>query len=167
MFSWLLFMKRQLFSFLLIFLFVFNISAQEKETRQVGKLSSYWQCEKVRMVVDSFLIELQNNPQSTGFIIVYEGKYSEQIYDKGKLKTRTYLPRYGEAFYRTQIIRDHIKLRRFSPDRVLFINGGFLQEHEIEFWIVPNGAELPKPNPTLDKIEYRKGKPLWKCDETF
>lgn len=72
------------------------------------------------------------------------------------------LPRRGEADFRVQIIRDHIKLRRYDPSRILFISGGFREEQKTEFWLVPKGADLPKPTPTLDKMDYRKGQPF--CD---
>lgn len=157
-------MKRQFFTLLFLFTFVFSISAQEKEASKVSELSSFWQCEEARAVVDNFFIQLQRNPQTTGFIIYYEGKY-----DNGEKnsKLKMLLPKRGEADYRMQIIRDHIKLRRYDSSRVLFINGGFREENKTEFWLVPNGAELPKPTPTLDKIDYRKGKPEWTCDEPF
>ncbi len=161
-------MKKRLFSFLLALFFALSVSAQNKEARKIGELNSFWECEFVRTSLDNFFFDLQNDSQATGFVITYEGKYSEKIYDnKGNSKTKTYLPRVGEAAYRIQTIRNHIKFRNFSPDRILFIDGGFREEHKVEFWIVPNGTELPKPKPTLEEMKYRKGKSFWKCDEAF
>ncbi len=159
-------MKRQLSIFLFLLSLVFSVSAQEKESRKFGEFNSVLQCEYERSVFDNFFIELQNNPQSMGFIIFYEGNYSDRIYDdKGNVKTvKTDLPRYGDVNARIKIIRDHIRLRRYDPNSVLFIDGGFREEFGIEFWLVPNGADLPKPTPPLDRIKYRKGKPEWSCD---
>ncbi len=154
-------MKKPLFSFLFLLLLFSIVSAQEKESRKVGELPSFWQCDYVIQLADNFLFELQNNPQSTGFVIYYEGKYAN---DTEQSETKMFLPRRGEADFRVQIIRNHIKLRKQNPERVLFINGGFLEEQKTEFWIVPKGADLPKPRPTIGRMEYRKGKPFWKCD---
>ncbi len=158
-------MKKQLSVLLLLFAFTFSVSAQKKEARKTSELPSLWQCEEVRIVLDNFFIELQRNPQATGFIIYYEGKYAAD--DEENKKPKMLLPRRGEAEFRMQIIRDHIKLRRYDSSRVLFINGGLREENKTEFWLVSNGADLPKPTPTLDKIEFRKGKPEWTCDEPF
>lgn len=154
-------MKKQIFSFILLFLFAFSISAQEKEARKVSELQSFWYCDPVISTLDNFLFELQNNPQATGFIIYYEGKYAS---DTEPSKAKMLLPKRGEANFRMQIIRNHIKFRKQNPDRILFVNGGFREEQVTEFWIVTKGAELPKPSPTLDFIEYRKGIPKWRCD---
>lgn len=146
----------------IIFCFLyFSAFAQNKEAQKDGELPSYWECDNVIAVTDNFLLNLQNNPQSTGFVIFYEGKYADDV---EKSKPKMLLPRRGEANFRVQIIRNHIKFRNFDPDRILFIDGGFREEHKIEYWIVPDGAKLPKPAPTLDNIEYRKGKPRWRCD---
>lgn len=158
-------MKKQFLILLFLFAFVFSVSAQEKEAQKVDELPSFWQYEEVRAVIDNFFIRLQRNPQTTGFIIYYEGKYYAD-YEENK-KPKILLPRRGEADFRMQIIRDHIRLRRYDADRILFINGGFREENTTEFWLVTNGAELPTPTPTLDKMQYRKGKPEWTCNESF
>lgn len=152
-------MKKRLFSFLFLLTLVVSAAAQKPaESRKFEKIDSADGCEYQRSVVDNFFIQLQNNPEFTGFIIYYEGKYVAENYNDKVKKTKYVLPRYGEANSRIQIIRDHIRLRRFDRDRILFINGGYREEFKIEFWLVPDGAELPKPTPTLDKIQYRKGK---------
>lgn len=158
-------MIKRVFIIITLLFCAFGISAQEKETSKVSELPSFWQCEEARAVIDNFFIRLQENSQATGIIIYYEGKY--QFDSNENKKPKLLLPRRGEAEYRIQIIRDHIRLRRYDSSRIFIINGGFREENETEFWIVPNGAELPKPSSTLDKIEYRKGKPEWTCDEPF
>jgi hypothetical protein len=148
-------MKRKTFSIFLILLSVICVSAQEIEAYKFTELSSLWRSETLREV-DRFLFELIDNPQAKGFVIFYEGKYA-----CNSEKTKMLLPRYGETACRVQAVRNHIKLRRTFPiDRILFIDGGFREEQTIEFWIVPKQAELPKPGPTLDNMQYRKGKPF-------
>ncbi len=48
-------------------------------------------------------------------------------------------------------------------EKIVFIEAGFREKLTIEFWLVPLGAEPPKPNPTLKKMKYQKGKPLDLC----
>lgn len=158
-------MRKILFSLVFLFLFI-NIFAQNKEARKIDEFGVV-PCEEFRARLDSFLSELQIAGQSKGFIIVYEGNYSYRIYDQyPNTKFKTYLPSFGESNYRTQVMINHFKFRNFDPSKYLFISGGFREKHEIEFWIVPNGVKPPKASPTLDKIKYRKGKPIKiNCDD--
>lgn len=158
-------MKKQLSIFLFLLLFVFSVSAQDKEARKFEEMDSTTSCEVQWLVADNLFRELQNNPSSTAFIIYYEGNHLVLKYKKGKLvNTKSVSPRYGEANSLMQVFRDYIKLRRYDPDRILFVNGGYRKEFGVEIWIVPKGADLPKPTPTLHNIEYRKGKlPKYRC----
>ena len=157
-------MKKQLFSFLLALFFALNLSAQSKGARKTEELNSLYNCEDLQLRLDAFVVHLQNEPKARGYLFVYEGKYSQYVYDrKGNSKVKTYLPTFAEANLRTQVIFNHFKFRGFPIDRILLISGGYREEHSIEFWIVPNGAKPPKPSPTLDEIKYRKGKPLVFC----
>ena len=74
-------MKKQLFSFLLALFFALSISAQNKEARKFDEFGVI-SCGEFRSRLDNFLGELQNEPKSNGFVIVYEGKYSYQIYNQ-------------------------------------------------------------------------------------
>ena len=153
-------MKKFLSSFVFFALLAINIFAQAKEARRIDEFGVI-PCGDFRSRLDNFLAKLQNESKSKGFVIVYEGKYSYQIYDQYPLtKLKTYLPAFGESNYRTQVMMNHFKFRSFPSDKYLFISGGFRENHAVELWIVPNGATSPKPTPTLDKINYRKGKPI-------
>ncbi|CAN5843927.1 hypothetical protein BH20ACI4_BH20ACI4_18670 [soil metagenome] len=144
-------MKKLLFIFIIIFTTVITISTQIKEARLFDEFGNA-ECEDLRTRLDSFLVELQNNPQSRGYVIVYDGmQYS---YDSRKLQN----PVFGEATLLTQQMIQHFKYRNFSPDRYLFINGGFRQNYEVELWIVPKYSKPPTLTPTVDEVKYRKGK---------
>lgn len=148
--------------FPLFLIFACTVSAQEKEAYKFTELSSSWRSEALREV-DRFLFELRDNPKAKGFVIFYEGKYAYN-----SEKTKMFLPRYGETACRVQAVRHHIKLRRKAPiERILFIDGGFREEQTIEFWIVPEKAELPKPSPTIDSMQYRKGSPFCKWEDFY
>ncbi|HMS40748.1 MAG TPA: hypothetical protein PKE69_11010 [Pyrinomonadaceae bacterium] len=80
----------------------------------------------IKIRVDNFYIELNNNPSATGYIITY-----------GTPK---------EIARREQIIKAAIKFRKYDPSRVVFVNGGNTGEGTItKFWIVPAGATAPQP----------------------
>lgn len=80
--------------------------------------------------LDNFAIELRNNPGAQGYIIAYEGKRS----------------RSGTAAARLERIRDYVIGRRgIDGGRIMTIEGGRRRQTEIELWIVPTGAEPPKP----------------------
>lgn len=40
-----------------------------------------------------------------------------------------------------------------ATERIVLIEGGVRENESLEFWIVPEGAELPKPNPHFDESE--------------
>jgi len=56
-------------------------------------------------------------------------------------------------------MQDIIAFYKFPMEKWLFINGGFRENFEVEFWLIPNGAAFPKPTATLETMTYRKGAP--------
>ena len=151
-------MKRKTFSIFLILSFVFSVSAQNKEARQIDEFGNI-PCGDLRHRLDSFLVELQNNPQSRGYVIVYDGKHYSCNYSRGRNPEIKYqLPVFGEATLLTQQMLKHFKFRNVSPDSYLFISGGYRENYTVELLVVPTGAKPPKPTLTADEIKYRKGK---------
>ncbi|HEX8335508.1 MAG TPA: PEGA domain-containing protein [Pyrinomonadaceae bacterium] len=83
---------------------------------------------------DNLAIELQNNPGATGYIIAYAGRNS----------------RAGEADRMTRRAADYLSTNRgISRDRLVVINGGYRDSNSFELWLVPQGAEPPRPTPTV------------------
>lgn len=41
----------------------------------------------------------------------------------------------------------------FGTDRIVVLDGGFREQAAYELWVVPQGAEAPKPSPTVDRRE--------------
>lgn len=138
-------MKKHLFSFLIVLTFAFGISAQEKEAELYDEFGVIT-CEHIRKQLDLFIIELNNRPNSYGYVITYDGRY------EGKLSV------WGETYFLTNQIIRHFKHRNFPLNRILFVNGGFRENYIRKFYIVPKRTKPPKPKPTLDKMRYRKGK---------
>jgi hypothetical protein len=89
---------------------------------------------------DNLAIELQNNPGATGYVIAYAGRNS----------------RAGEADRMTKRAADYLTtMRGISRDRLVVINGGYRESNSFELWIVPQGAEAPRPTPTVSPEERR------------
>jgi hypothetical protein len=78
----------------------------------------------VKMKMDYFYAELNNNPSAQGYIINY-----------GIAK---------EIAIRERQIRDALRFRRFDPARITIVNGGFRGVVKSEFWLIPAGADNPK-----------------------
>ena len=81
------------------------------------------QTENLRHRMDQFLVELKNDPGSTGYVVFY-GK--ERQIKKAK-----------------EIFDAHIKYREFNMDRFVFVNGEKEKNLRIRLWRVPAGA-LPE-----------------------
>lgn len=88
-----------------------------------------------RARMDSFLLELQNNPGLQGYVITYQslevpiGRLDRLVYEIS--------------------FKDHITYRRFDTSRIIFIHGGFRKGFANEYWVAPAGADPPKPKNSL------------------
>ncbi|MEK7723650.1 MAG: hypothetical protein AAB336_04825 [Acidobacteriota bacterium] len=83
---------------------------------------------------DNLAIELQNKPDSQGYVIMYQGtdKISVRSRKVEKLSTRA--------------INYLVKERFVPPNRLQFTNWGTRVHTYYEVWIVPPGANPPVPN---------------------
>jgi hypothetical protein len=115
------------------------ISKNAEKIDEFGKVYE----EDLRSRFDNFLVTLQNNPTFKGVIIAYQGT--------DVLPANFDLPL--ERLY-----QNHIRFRSFDPNRVEVINGGFRKVQATELWIVPPGAEMPKPSNTVPKPKLPKNK---------
>ena len=107
-------------------------------------------CEDEMARLDNFAIHLLNEPSVKGLMIFYGGQ-----------RFRGRLPKRGEAATRAARLKPYLVQRRGVPsDQVIVIDGGYAKEWHVELWMVPAGASLVTPNPTVpaDKIKFRKGK---------
>ncbi|HEX5706721.1 MAG TPA: hypothetical protein VFX96_05480 [Pyrinomonadaceae bacterium] len=83
--------------------------------------------------LDNMAIELQNSPGSQGYIIAYAGAGA----------------RAGEADRMGRRALEYLTVQRgISSGRLVFVNGGRRERNTYELWIVPQGAEAPRPTPT-------------------
>ena len=139
-----------------------SISVTAISTDELRKFDEYDDicCEDEKARLDYFAIELQNNPSATGYIIFYGGRrYSSCWNDYPRHRPR--IPYKDEAEMRAAPIVPYlINSRGIEPGRIVIVNGGHRQSWMAELWIVPQGAKLPAPTPTLKPkdIRYRKGR---------
>lgn len=80
--------------------------------------------------LDNLAIELQNSPTATGHIIIYQGRRSSaRALERQTNRTRAYL----------------VNTRGIDDSRITIVNGGQRERDYFEFYIVPRGAEPPRP----------------------
>ena len=92
--------------------------------------------------LDNLAIELQNSPDATGYLFVYSGKNSPV----------------GRADRLGARALDYLtNTRGLLSNRLTVINGGYREEDYWEFWVVPQGAQAPQPNPTVQASEVTPG----------
>ena len=90
--------------------------------------------------LDNLAVELQNDPSANAYIFGYGGRSS----------------RTGEADRLLTRARDYlVNQRAIDASRVIVVNGGFREEDCVEMWIVPRGAAVPQPRPTLQPGDVR------------
>jgi hypothetical protein len=84
--------------------------------------------EKARL--DNFAIQLQNDPTSTGYVIVYPGKSGKR----------------GEVQQRASRVVDYlVNSRQLDQRRIVTLVGPAKDELSVQLWVAPQGAPPPKP----------------------
>jgi hypothetical protein len=142
--------------------FFLSIGASAIKIDEPRKVDEYADicCEDEQARLDSFAIELQNNPDATGYVIFYGGRrYPSCWTDYPRHRPR--IPYKGEAEARAASIKPYLTdTRGMDRERIVVVNGGHRESWMAELWIVPKGAKFPAPTPTLrpEQIRYRKGK---------
>ena len=100
--------------------------------------------------LDNLGVTLQNSPNDIAAIIFYGGQ-----------RFRGRLPKRDEAAVRAARLKTYLVNRRGIPaERIQLIDGGFMKEWFAQIWIVPPGADMPKPDPMIpiQQVKFRKGK---------
>ncbi len=94
--------------------------------------------EKARL--DNFAIELQREPHTVGYIIVYGGRRSRVGIAKTRaLRAKNFLVEY----------------RGVPSERLVWMDGGYREELTTELYILPRGVSAPTASPTVDPSEVK------------
>lgn len=97
----------------------------------------------IKARLDDYVRELQAEPNSAGYVFFYGGRTSaEGTADKLAQRARNYLVQLG-----------------VDPARLVVANGGYRENEWCELWVVPPGADLPQPSPSLAPSEVRPSRP--------
>jgi hypothetical protein len=78
------------------------------------------------------------------YLIVYAGRKSDRNFTMSWVK---------------KIKDELINNNKVEPRRILAMDGGFREDPAFEFWLVPAGAQPPRPTPTVDRREIVYPKP--------
>ncbi len=98
-----------------------------------------------------FAQEVTKHKDSNAYVIFYNQRKGKYPLDKATTESQevvrflTNKPKYTDY-------RPNPKYP-ISPERVIVIDGGYREEATLEFWIVPQNAEPPKPTPTFSLSE--------------
>jgi len=85
---------------------------------------------------------LSGSPDSL-WLIVYSGRNSERGFASNWVKR-----------LKTELAANGVSLQRITA-----IDGGYREEPLFDFWMVPPGADAPRPAPTIDRREITAPKP--------
>lgn len=92
--------------------------------------------------LDNFAIQMQQEPESQGYIIVYSGRRSRA----GQMQR---LSERASSYL--------VRTRGLDASRLIVINGGFRDADTYELWVCPQGAPAPQASPTVSPSEARPG----------
>ena len=71
------------------------------------------------------------------WLIVYAGRDSKR----------------GFSYTQAKQMKDELIADGVSPRRIITLDGGYMEKPLFDFWMVPFGAQPPRPNPTIDRRE--------------
>ncbi len=94
---------------------------------------------KVRF--DNIMIEAgQNDKYKVYAVIYFDNKLPFEKYEK----------------FLAEVKKWNYDFRKYSPEQLIFIEGGLREESLIEFYLLPNEYVPPSPNPTLPSPQFMK-----------
>lgn len=153
---------KALLVFFLSLLTVLPVFSQQQQSSEAKKIAEFenTNCDDYRARLDLLLTAIENSPGANGYVIVYEGDLKRFGYGRnGKYKGIRYVKsEVNAAQALIGYFKNHLRLRRFPAERIVFVKGGFREKFTIAFWLVPDKAAPPNPTPTLKKIKQSKAK---------
>lgn len=128
-------MRILLSSLLLLLVFQFSFGQEKPKAKLIDEFGKPCR-EEFQMRIDSFHMELRNNPSSTGYIIFYGSETLEA-------RNLSYF----------SVLSNYHKERKLP---IQTVRGANQKEEKTQFWIVPSGAEPPKTNSEFTPTKITK-----------
>ncbi len=125
---------------ILAILFAFQFAnAQEKPKAELIDSFAYFNSEDGSARIDNLRITINQSPNNRGYVIVYGGKVGKK----------------GEIEAHVRGIKQTFTLKGIDLKLIPIIKGGYREKLTIEFWNIPEGANLPKSTPSVDVKKVR------------
>lgn len=127
--------------FILSCLLLISLSVLAQENKWAIKFDEFSKTRNSGLLTDRtnrFIKQMAKEPQINKAVIIY------------------YNPRkglYGLEEWVEYALGMLKRSNKIATERIVLIDGGVRETESLEFWIVPEGAELPKPNPHFDESE--------------
>jgi len=115
-----------------------KVAGPARKVHEYGEVTD----EQQERWLDSLTAALQ--PEELAYVIVYAGRETVR----------------GAAQTELKKIRTHVLKGGTAGDRFVTIDGGYRETSAHEFWIVPMGAEAPRPSPTIAARDIVFPKPV-------
>ena len=119
-------------------------SSAAVESRKIDEVSNFnWEDLMARL--DFYVIQSQNEPASSGYIIVYDGQRSRR----------------GEVQGWMNCIKNYLVGQRgMASNRIMVVDGGYRGNKTVEMWLVTPADSPPKATPTVKPkdVKFRKGR---------
>jgi hypothetical protein len=128
-------------------------SPAKVEARQLIE-TEFYGCDFELLHLDNLLLELQNQPEAHGYVIVYAPGVGS--------RSDTALA------YAARMKKYLVVARGLKTERITVVDGGFREKLSYEMWLVPEGSEPPTPQPTVSRkaVKLKRGKTrLRSCGE--
>lgn len=108
---------------------------EEKAARKFDEFQQLLRHCDLRARLDNLAIQLQTEPESKAFVIVYSGKYDLPA------RVSSYRERIGDYL---------VNMRGVDPERLVVLDGGYRQVVTTEAWIVGKNAPAPEPKDSIN-----------------
>lgn len=102
-----------------------TIETEKRKARLIDEYPFVVQGE-LKARLDSYFVELNNNPQDQGYIFIFPKTAADQARVE-------------------RVIRDFIKWRKYDPSRVTIVGGEKGKRTVLQFWLQSPDADVPKP----------------------
>ena len=120
-----------------------NICTLPQSARKLAEYGEKVSLGDEKAYLDHFAVELRNDPNASGYVIVYAGRRA----------------RPGEARALGKRARDYlVNTRGIAADRVVAVDGGHRGRRGVELFVVPAGAAPPGATPAVKPVVNRRGK---------